>query len=203
MQPSENEIKDKRRRTSLKISNVATLESIDEIRAKSVLIPSSETVDAVTKVLSASLLVTGNTVGSSIFVLPEAVRSVGMAWGSVLFVGVYLYNLLSGLMIANVAINLHENSDCEVPSSFKDFADCAMQTTSTSGTVIGGASLLMNSCFLSYGMVQVGSFVSQLLPGMNLDPTISTLLYSIMLAVAFCTTNNEGINKLSNVGVMV
>ena len=107
-------------------------------------------------------------------------------------------------MIANVAINLHENSDCEVPSSFKDFADCAMQeTTSAGGTVIGGASLLMNSCFLSYGMVQVGSFASQLFPDMNLDPTISTLLYSIMLAVAFCTTNNEGINKLSNVGVMV
>jgi len=38
-------------------------------------------------VLSASLLVTGNTVGSSMFVLPEAVRGVGLAWGSAIFLG--------------------------------------------------------------------------------------------------------------------
>ncbi|MBV5333616.1 hypothetical protein JZU54_08870, partial [bacterium] len=43
--------------------------------------------DDVIPVLSASLLVTGNTVGSSMFVLPEAVRGVGLAWGSVIFLG--------------------------------------------------------------------------------------------------------------------
>ena len=41
--------------------------------------------DDVIQVLSASLLVTGNTVGSSMFVLPEAVRGVGLAWGSAIF----------------------------------------------------------------------------------------------------------------------
>ena len=43
--------------------------------------------DAIAKVLSASLLVTGNTVGSSMFVLPETVSSVGMVWGSTIFFG--------------------------------------------------------------------------------------------------------------------
>ncbi len=43
--------------------------------------------DDVIQVLSASLLVTGNTVGSSMFVLPEAVRGVGLAWGSAIFLG--------------------------------------------------------------------------------------------------------------------
>jgi hypothetical protein len=38
-------------------------------------------------VAQASLLVTGNTVGSSMFCLPEAVEGVGMAWGSVIFLG--------------------------------------------------------------------------------------------------------------------
>ena len=150
--------------------------------------------------ISASLLVTGNTVGSSMFVLPEAVKSVGMAWGSVIFVGIYLYNLVSGLMLADVAINLHETSDCEIPSSFKDFADCAMQD-STAGNAIGAASLLMNSCFLSYGMVQLGSFVSSLLPG--LDPTTMAGCYAVILTLAFCTQKSAGIEAIANMAVMV
>lgn len=77
--------------------------------------------DAITKVLSASLFITGNTVGTSMFVLPEAVGGVGMVCGSALFLGIYVYNLISGLLLANVAIELHESSECEVPSSFKDF----------------------------------------------------------------------------------
>lgn len=38
-------------------------------------------------VAQASLLVTGNTVGSSMFCLPEAIEGVGMAWGSAIFFG--------------------------------------------------------------------------------------------------------------------
>lgn len=44
-------------------------------------------VDAITKVLSASLLVTSNTVGPSMFTLPEAVAGVGMMWGTAIFFG--------------------------------------------------------------------------------------------------------------------
>jgi amino acid permease len=50
-------------------------------------LPDADLVGAAGKVLSASLLVTGNTVGSSMFVLPEAVGGVGMAWGSAIFIG--------------------------------------------------------------------------------------------------------------------
>jgi Mn2+/Fe2+ NRAMP family transporter len=45
--------------------------------------------------------------------------------------GCYIYNLISGLLLADVAINLHKSSKCEVPSSFKDLVDVA---TTTSGT---------------------------------------------------------------------
>jgi hypothetical protein len=38
-------------------------------------------------VAQASLLVTGNTVGSSMFCLPEVVEGVGMSWGSAIFLG--------------------------------------------------------------------------------------------------------------------
>jgi hypothetical protein len=45
--------------------------------------------------------------------------------------GLYIYNLILGLLLADVAINLHKSSECKVPSSFKDFVDTA---TTASGT---------------------------------------------------------------------
>ena len=71
----------------------ATLDSVETIDA-SILgrlgnIPSlgQNTIDAASKVFSASLLITGNTVGSSMFVLPDAVGGVGMLSGSAIFFG--------------------------------------------------------------------------------------------------------------------
>ena len=49
--------------------------------------PGPKTVEAATKILSASLLITGNTVGTSMFVLPDAVGGVGMLNGSAIFLG--------------------------------------------------------------------------------------------------------------------
>jgi hypothetical protein len=40
----------------------------------------------------------------------------------------HIYNLILGLLLAEVAINLHESSKCKVPSSFKDFVDMAAFT---------------------------------------------------------------------------
>lgn len=57
--------------------------------------PGPNTVEAATKVLSASLLITGNTVGSSMFVLPDAVGSVGLMNGSALFLGKKMTSALS------------------------------------------------------------------------------------------------------------
>jgi hypothetical protein len=42
----------------------------------------------------------------------------------------HIYNLILVLLLADVAINLHKSSKCEMPSSFKDFVDTA---TTTSG----------------------------------------------------------------------
>ena len=75
-----------RRRTSL---SAATLQSIDDsnnLKVPNLLLKNDE-VNSIMKVVSASLLVTGNTVGSSMFVLPDAVGSVGMGWGMGIFVG--------------------------------------------------------------------------------------------------------------------
>jgi hypothetical protein len=36
-----------------------------------------------------------------------------------------IYNLITGLLLADIAINLHKFSECKVLSSFKDFVDAA------------------------------------------------------------------------------
>ncbi len=46
--------------------------------------------------------------------------------------GLYIYNLILGLLLADITINLHESSDgCKELSSFKEFMDTA---TTASGT---------------------------------------------------------------------
>lgn len=114
----------------------------------------------------------------------------------------YIYHLTSGLMLAEVAIKLHESSDCEVPSSFKDFSDAAMQDE-TSGNIIGASSLLVNSCFLAYGVVHAGSLVSSSLPSLNLDPAVAAGGFAALIAGASFTQSNEGLEKIANAAVMV
>ncbi len=43
----------------------------------------------------------------------------------------YINNLISGLLLADIAINHHESSECKVPSNYKDLVDMATTTSST------------------------------------------------------------------------
>ena len=115
--------------------------------------------------------------------------------------GLYFYNLISGLILADVAIELHESSECEVPSSFKDFSDAAMKS-GTAGNVIGAASLLINSCFLAFGISRAGHEFANILPG-GLEPTIVAAAFATILAIASFTQTNRGLEKIANVAVML
>jgi len=163
----------------------------------------SERIQFFAQVLSASLLVTGNTVGSGMFVLPEAVGGVGMVCGCSIFFGLYLFNLISGLMLAEVAISLHDNSDCEVPSSFKDFADAAMPNSAFAGNAIGASSLLLNGSILSFGIVHAGNLLSSTFPELGLEPAVAAAAYTAMIAVNSVTQTNEGLKSVANAAVMV
>ena len=74
-------------RTELLAATLDTVENVDTSLLGRFEMLGPKTVEAVTKVLSASLLITGNTVGSSMFVLPDAVGGVGLLNGSALFIG--------------------------------------------------------------------------------------------------------------------
>jgi len=194
-------------RTELLAATLDSVEDVDNTVASllgrfEIPTPGPNTVEAATKVLSASLLITGNTVGSSMFVLPDAVGGVGLMNGSALFIGLYLYNLISGFLLADVAIKLHESSECEVPASFKDFADAAMKSEAA-GNAIGAASLLINSCFLAFGISHAGHLVANTLPGFGLEPTMVAAGFATILAIASFTQTNHGLEKIANVAVMV
>lgn len=119
-----------------------------------------------------------------------------------LSIGLYLYNLISGFLLADVAIKLHESSECEVPSSFKDFADAAMKSDAA-GNAVGAASLLINSCFLAFGISHAGHLVANTLPGFGLEPTMVAAGFASILAIASFTQTNHGLEKIANAAVLV
>jgi hypothetical protein len=117
--------------------------------------------------------------------------------------GLYIINLISGLLLADVAINLHESqSDCEVPSSFKDFVD-ATTKSQTAGTLTAGASLVSNSCFLAYGTVAVGPLLVDNFPGLGLNPIVGTGIFTAIICLITVTQNNTNLEKIANAVVMV
>jgi tyrosine-specific transport protein len=114
----------------------------------------------------------------------------------------YVYNLISGLLLADVAISLHESSECEVPGSFKDFVDTALRSDAA-GTLTAGASLLSNGCFLAYGAVAAGSLLADTLPGWGLDPVVGTVAFAAIISLFAATQSNAGLERIANAVVMV
>jgi hypothetical protein len=55
--------------------------------------------------------------------------------------GLYIYNLILGLLLVDIAINLHESYECEVSRSFKDSVDTA--------TTASGAGAAASTAFLA------------------------------------------------------
>jgi hypothetical protein len=58
-----------------------------------------------------------------------------------------VYNLILGLLLADIAINLHKFFECEVPSSFKDFAD--MATTASGPGAAAFMAFLADLCLMA------------------------------------------------------
>jgi hypothetical protein len=56
----------------------------------------------------------------------------------------YIYNLILGLLLADIAINLYKSSKCKVLSSFKDFVDKV--TTASGARAAAFMALLIGLC---------------------------------------------------------
>ena len=126
-------------------------------------------------VLTTSLMITGNTVGAGMLVLPELAAGPGMGISTTIFAVAFLVNLISGLLIAEVAIHQHDTSGDDVPSSFKEFAQANLpqwggETTSnlSPANIIAGISVMVNALVLAFNTAKVGAFGADTLVGSNL-----------------------------------
>ena len=152
-------------------------------------------------VLSASLLITGNTFGAGSLVLPQLAQQPGLAASSGVFVGAYLMNLLSGLIIAEVAIQQKENSGTEVPSSFKELVEENLKSP-TLATVISVVSFCVNALVFSFDMSRVGIVAEQLSAGLVNASTMS-LLWGTSLVTLLTTQSSQRISNIASVCVSV
>mmetsp|Transcript_21504 Transcript_21504/g.28283 ORF Transcript_21504/g.28283 Transcript_21504/m.28283 type:complete len:542 (+) Transcript_21504:40-1665(+) len=147
------------------------------------------------QVISAALLITGNTVGASIMVLPNTAASIGLAMSSAVWLGVYMINLVSGLMIAEVAINQKEASGDEAPSSFKDFVDSNLDNQMM-GNCVGLTSVFINTCVLAFSITRAGDMLGTNIPG--LDSTQGALGFSALLAATLSTQTNVSLSRVTS-----
>jgi tyrosine-specific transport protein len=145
----------------------------------------------VVEVGSAVLLITGNTVGATTMVLPDVAAGPGMTVSAALFVGLYIINLVSGLLIAEVALNQYHTSCEHVPSSFKAFSEASLPDLPQIANVISFISISLNWCVLAFGFSEASKYVQ--------SPVIAAMLSGLLVA----TQTNKSLSKLASVSVVI
>mmetsp|Transcript_11425 Transcript_11425/g.24094 ORF Transcript_11425/g.24094 Transcript_11425/m.24094 type:complete len:949 (+) Transcript_11425:79-2925(+) len=161
-------------------------------------------------ILSAALLITGNTVGAGTMVLPNVAAGPGLGMSTALLAGIYCINLVSGLLLAEVAIKQHESSGGDVPSSFKEFAESSLKC-STTANCISSISIFVNWCVLAFALTRAGELASTLLPnlagladsGLSLDPTLSAAGVATVLTGLVGTQSNQSLSRVASAAVTV
>jgi tyrosine-specific transport protein len=149
---------------------------------------------SVLPVLSTALLITGNTVGAGMLVLPELATGPGMGLSTSIFVGAFLINLLSGLVLAEVAINQHDSSGDDVPSSFKEFAEANLNSSSAANW-IAGVSVFVNALVFAFNLDKIGE-VGATAMGVNGVEHATSLAFA---AACVVVTSTQSFANLSNV----
>lgn len=111
---------------------------------------------------------------------------------------IYIVNLVSGVLLAEVAIKQHESSGDHVPSSFKEFADENLDSSLT-GTLISSISMFNNACVLAFGLSRAGDVISNVL---EVSPTLGMVGFAGALAALRATQSGESMSKVASVAVI-
>jgi len=145
-------------------------------------------------VSTASLMITGNTVGAGMLVLPEVIAGPGPMMSFVVMIGVWMVCLTSGLTIAQVAIQEHECSGTEVPSSFKEFAEA---TLPSAANLVSGTSIFINTLVVAFDVFKAGEIGRSILtPALSVDGIFLSCIYSGLL---LCLVSSQSLKNLSQV----
>ena len=169
-------------------------------------------------VVSAALLVTGNTVGAGCLVLPQLAAGPGLAASTGIFLGAYVLNLLSGWTIAHVAVQQHQRSQVEAaaaaaaavslnamkevksPTTFKELAHANVHPLA--GTAVSLLSIFVNACVLIFAIGQVGHwphtlslFPSNVLPT---DPVWMSLAFATVVGSLVATQSGSTLSHVAS-----
>mmetsp|Transcript_15784 Transcript_15784/g.24551 ORF Transcript_15784/g.24551 Transcript_15784/m.24551 type:complete len:532 (+) Transcript_15784:122-1717(+) len=159
-------------------------------------------------VLSAALLITGNTVGASCLALPNAALGPGIAATGAIFIFAFLVHLLSGLTLAEIAIKQHENSGDDIPSSFKAFADATMENP-LAGNTVSFLSMFTNVCVLVFNLMRAGVTGSSLsesalsFSGAHIDPSTASIGFAAIVTSIAVTQSGERLASIASGAVAV
>lgn len=149
--------------------------------------------ETILPVLTTSLLITGNTVGAGMLVLPELASGPGMGISTSIFLAAFGINLLSGLLISEVAITQHEqaeeaNEEDASSSSFKEFAQANLPQNvfPWAANAIAGISIFVNSLVMAFNMSKMGDLLSGLVDSSSPSPMgdVGSGLIAVIWAVA-------------------
>ncbi|CAJ1950748.1 unnamed protein product [Cylindrotheca closterium] len=177
---------------------VSLLDGWKETEKEHGLINAAQLPASLIPVLSSSFLITGNTVGAGMLVLPELAEGPGMGISTTIFLVSFLINLVSGLIIAEVAINQHANSGNDVPSSFKDFAQVNLNSR-LAATVISLISIFVNGLVMAFNTVKIGAMGADAFQGALSSDTVSL----IWVAGSAALIGTQSFSSLSRVASLL
>jgi len=115
---------------------------------------------------------------------------------------VYVLNLISSLLISEVAIKQHESCSSEasaVPSSFKEFAD--MNLGPVAGNAMSFISLFINICVLAFALMRSHE-VFGIFSG-DLDPVAVAGAFASVLCVLSAGLKNSVLSSVSSVAAAI
>jgi len=157
--------------------------------------------EGLSRIFFSSCLITANTVGSAILTVPDVAREAGVVVPALVFLAIYVINVITGLFISEEAIVQYENGTpaSEVPTSFKDIADRVFG--STAGSIMAALSVLFNYCIIIFNVIRFGNTADALIPW--IDSSTSSMAFAALLTCVVATFSNVNLSKVTSVSVSV
>ena len=205
---------DEQMKSEIRMSNMMMMMRPKSEKTQESSSPSSWNLAGIQSVLTTALLVTGNTVGAGALVLPELAAKPGFAISTAMFSVAYLVNLMSGLILAEVAIKQHEaeqrrqtalmgnDEERALPppsSSFRDFANISLESP-IAANGISAVSLFVNTCALTFSLGRAGVIFSDILNAAqyDVDHVLLSTIFATLLVVMGATQSRVRISQISS-----
>jgi tyrosine-specific transport protein len=175
----------------------------DALNARAYTVPSQRTTASniwdsfVLPVLGASFLITGNTVGAGCLVMPELTAEPGLLASTGIFSAAYIVNLVSGLLLAQVAIHQREMSAEDVPASFQEFAEANLKNP-LAANGIAAISIFVNGLIQSFDISRAGVLGVDCL---GVPAGTASCLWATLAAVVVGTQSTKNVSQVSSMCV--